>query len=352
MRGLGLALLAGLPLYSVGRVLSAIAGTSSSGRRVAVSAAVGGTAGALLVGLVLVSSLMPVSMYGFCLVALSGAALVHGRVLDRRPEEHLVDEGPSLFGQVQVVDRRWGTPRRSQRLLLVGGRLVGGTEEDEALRPWESAAAALLPRTHGDERPVLVIGGSSVVLINRLMAEGIPVVVVERNVVVRRMTRRHFGLGEGSQEGASRKVFEGDELPDGDLFRAVVVDGAALSSGEPIYLPTSSELRRFRDLTARDGFLLLGGDDPTHLLGEEAQAVLRARTAPAGWTEATIYRSLDGEKPGDGLMAFGAVAAFPRRIGEMMRVELPGQKPIPIEDLAPEGDPDALSLEGTVDEKA
>ena len=50
-------------------------------------------------------------------------------------------------------------------------------------------------------------------------------------------------------------------------------------------------------------------------------------------------------------MALGAVADFPRRIGEMVRVEPTGRPPISVEDLAPNQAPEALSLEGEVDEQ-
>ncbi len=90
-RGLGLALLGGLPLYASGTVLGALdvvdrgnpdsheapAGTRT-GTPVGAFAALGASAGVLTTGLVLLASLQPVSILLVCVVLVSAGALLHG----------------------------------------------------------------------------------------------------------------------------------------------------------------------------------------------------------------------------------------------------------------------------------
>lgn len=338
-RGLGLAFLAALPLYGSGTVLGAI-GVSRPGRAVgvAVAAAAGAAAGAVLTGVILVPSVYPVSMYGLCLVLLSGGALVHGRVLDRHSEERLVDEESSLFGVVRVADRQWGTPRRRQRRLTVGGRLVGGTEDGVALRPWEKAAGAWLegaghPAVGEAGSPgspgggALLLGGSAVVLQARLGDAGIPLVVVERNPVLWRMTVRHFGLSR-SADGLRIETDDPMDAPLEGRYGTVVVDGAGVAPGDAVPLPSASLLRRIRGVLLPDGRLVLGGDDPDALRGEEAGRAMRQRLAGAGFTRVVAFAAAEGSGPGRALLvAGGPGASLPGELEGMTRLELPEVPP-------------------------
>lgn len=86
-RGLGLALLGGLPLYAAGAVLGALRqlrGRSdvASTSRIGAVAALGAAAGVLTTGLALIAWLRPVSILLLCVVLVSVAALLHGWILE------------------------------------------------------------------------------------------------------------------------------------------------------------------------------------------------------------------------------------------------------------------------------
>lgn len=96
-RGLGLALLAGLPLYAAGAVLGALGRIREGdpGRRttrIGAVAASGGAVGVLVTGLLLLSVLRPVSILLLCVVLVSAAALLHGWILEGPAP--LASEGP------------------------------------------------------------------------------------------------------------------------------------------------------------------------------------------------------------------------------------------------------------------
>lgn len=97
-RSIALALLGAIPLYATGALLGTMAAHRSGlGLRGPGSAAAAGAAlGAVGAGLFLVRAVVPVATHIFILVALSGGALVHGRVLDRMvpPSEPEGDEAP------------------------------------------------------------------------------------------------------------------------------------------------------------------------------------------------------------------------------------------------------------------
>jgi len=76
-RGMGLALLAALPLYATGAVLGGLA-AERPGASVGAAALLGAAAGAVLLGSVLLVRLEPISIYLLCVVLTSGAALVQG----------------------------------------------------------------------------------------------------------------------------------------------------------------------------------------------------------------------------------------------------------------------------------
>jgi hypothetical protein len=360
-RGGGLALLAALPLYAAGSALGSIAVLSDNGRGVAVAAAAGGSAGAIGMGLFLVPTLIPLSMFGFCLVALSGAALIHGRVLDGRPEEILVDEAQSLFGRVRVVDHIWGARRIRQRRLTVEGQLLGGSEDDAPLRSWELAVTAALSGDEGAEEspqpandldeevrdtrphspesepaevrpsepvgeepqaPILLLGGAGVVLIRTLLQAGRRLIVVEPNPVVQQMTVRHFGVPL-HDDGLERMTAEGlHTLPAGlPRVSAALVDGGAWWTGRPLPIPSTSALRRLRALVEDDGVLYLGGPESAPLLDTEAKALLCARAADAGWAWWAVFRGVESDAPGRGLVVLGSAQAIPTELLGMKRIE-------------------------------
>ena len=82
-QALGLALLAGLPLYAGGQLLAAISadGSGRGGGRVGAFATLGASAGVLVTGLSGLGRVGVPSLMFFMLMALSGAALVQGWLL-------------------------------------------------------------------------------------------------------------------------------------------------------------------------------------------------------------------------------------------------------------------------------
>jgi len=147
-RGVGLALLAAFPLYACGALLGAMARPIRPGapsHPIGVAAVAGAALGTILTGNVLVGMLVPVSIYAFCLVLLSGGALLHGRILATEGERHRIAATPSAFGEVGVEEWSWGSERPPERILLENGRVVAAEDLDgRPVRRWEAAALALL----------------------------------------------------------------------------------------------------------------------------------------------------------------------------------------------------------------
>jgi hypothetical protein len=328
-RGLGLALLAGGPMYGSGVVL----GTLSGGAMVptvsiGAPAAAGTAFGVVVTGWILVPYLAPLSMYAVSLVALTGGAAVHGFVLGGRSEWRLVDEEPSLFGTVRVSDRVWGRPRRVRRTLTVGGRIAGGTENGRAFRAWERAAASWVPeRLRGNGEgpgPVLLIGASAVALQGRLRGVGAPLTVVERNPVVWRMTVRHLGearTAEGTRVETGdvlEKVLE--EVP--GRFEVVVADGSGWEGS--LTFPSASLIGRVRRALRPGGLFVIGADDPRALESAEAARDIRGLFARAGFSSFATFTGVDAEGPGGLLLIAGSADThLPDQLPEMTRVALP-----------------------------
>lgn len=77
-RGLHLAGLLALPLYGLG-LCAALTLRNGEGHRVVAAGLLGGLAGVVILGTLLLPRVEPVSVYLFCLLCLSGAALLHRR---------------------------------------------------------------------------------------------------------------------------------------------------------------------------------------------------------------------------------------------------------------------------------
>jgi hypothetical protein len=165
-RGLGLAFLAALPLYSCGALLGGMSAARIQAARspVGAAAAAGAALGTVLAGYVLVATLLPLSIFAFCLVLLSASAIIHGGVVGADGERTLYAMEPTLYGPVSVEDWSWGKSRR-ERVLQENGRVRGVEDGDgRPLRRWERAVLELIagilppPRTvapPADPRTVL-----------------------------------------------------------------------------------------------------------------------------------------------------------------------------------------------------
>lgn len=328
-RGLGLALLAGGPMYGSGVILAAMSGGGlTSAVSIGAAAAGGGAVGVVLMGWILVPSLAPVAMYVVPLIALAAGAAVHAIVLRGGSEFHLVDEERSLFGLVRVYDRVWGRPERTRRILTVGGRVVGGMENGHAFRIWERALGAWVPEylNADGERldPVLLIGASAVALQGRVRGTGSPLTIVERNPVVWRMTVRHLGEprtveGTRVETGA---VLESvlDEV--GGSFSMVVSDGGGWAGG--LNLPSAGVIGSVRRALRPGGVFVIGGDDPDVLGSMEAAHDLRGLFAGSGFVHLAGFVGVDEEGPGRLMVIAGlAEARLPDQLPEMTPIAIP-----------------------------
>jgi hypothetical protein len=83
-QGVGLALLAALPMYAGGGVLGGLVAGSGEGGSVGPSVLAGAGVGILGMGAFLFPTFSPTVMLLLCLMVLSASALLHARVLDRR----------------------------------------------------------------------------------------------------------------------------------------------------------------------------------------------------------------------------------------------------------------------------
>ena len=123
-QGVGLGFLGGLPLFSLGALL----GSMGQDRRdegvglpeVGVPSVLGAAAGVFLAGTVLIPNAAPYSLYLFCLVVLSGGALLHGWVLDARPTTVVLARTPGPTGELRVERRALGARRQEIMVLLEG----------------------------------------------------------------------------------------------------------------------------------------------------------------------------------------------------------------------------------------
>lgn len=142
-RGLGLGFLAALPLFSTGSVLGALtaaparrasdlggdAGASARRGGVGAPSFFGAAAGLLFTGLYGVPILQPASLYLFCVVAVSGGALLHGWMTDRAirivpVEESETDDHFPEGRRIRRERRVRTTPPAEIRVLYLDGRVA------------------------------------------------------------------------------------------------------------------------------------------------------------------------------------------------------------------------------------
>jgi hypothetical protein len=333
-RGVGLALLAALPLYACGALLGAMPSRRWPWTRivpVGACAMAGAALGAMLAGYVLVSFLLPVSIYAFCLVLLSGGALVHGIVLTGAGERRTLMAVLSPFGRVRVEEWSWGKKARAVRVVLENERVRGAEDADGwPARRWESAALDLASRTISTSEPqsVLVLGGGIFTLARQLLGrhENVRVDVAERNPAILLAGAEHFGVP--AEHPRLRIVKRGPvtslELCPGP-YVVTLVDGAGLPSIDPVPLPGRSWLAELRDRSTERGIVMVGGIDrgPAHglplerLMSEGGSlfptlAVYGARSEPGPISRPPIMDD-PSVRPGELLLVFSpdAGADFP-----------------------------------------
>ncbi|HET9947761.1 MAG TPA: hypothetical protein VFQ22_02430, partial [Longimicrobiales bacterium] len=240
-QGIGLAVLAALPVYACGSVLagmSALAATHPSGPRrgPGAAAAIGAGMGFVLTGALLPRAPIPASLLVACLVFLSGGGMVYGVVLASWPQV-LVRASLGAGGlEVRVEDRKPEREDGGARYLLEGGHvrrrapLAGDAGPDWSLQ----LARALL--ADGDEpRRVLAVGGGASAFPAALVAErpGVSVDVLERTAAVVELAREHFDAPAPADPGGRLCVEVGnlEDLLAGvpGTYDLVLVDTSALA---------------------------------------------------------------------------------------------------------------------------
>src|SRR5688572_21668079 len=240
-----------------------MAGPESEKRStVGASAVAGATLGAILAGYVLVSTLLPVSIYAFCLVLLSGGALVHGWILNERGERTVVERVASPFGDLSVEEWWWGKTR-GVRLLVSNGRMVATEDADgRPTRAWERGAIELLSRIPAGEerREVLALGGGSLTLVKHLLEarHDLSATLVERSRALLDLALRHFAPPDRDR----LRVLQQPPFDLSDLsgpYEAVLLDAPSAAPGDPVPLPGTVALESVRNRLTNNGFLIFGG---------------------------------------------------------------------------------------------
>ena len=293
-QGVGLGLLAGLPLFSVGAVLGALASEGGEqGASTAAPASFGAALGLLLTGLYGVPSLQPASLYLFCVVAVSGGALLHGWMTDRRirvlplggsgreggPEGRAEGAGN---GRVRWERRVRNTPRAEVLVVRVEGLLADaaavdrspaeegeerGKQEGGELRvcvPWQRHVLEMIDgrARREDERdaPILLVGIGTGALLSAFEARGYSrIVALEPREDMRRPEgeRDEVVPSPGVTVRRGREEVAAAAPPDG--YALVVVNLRLLPRAGPFQGPDLSLLEELLASRSDDGIALLGG---------------------------------------------------------------------------------------------
>ena len=209
-QGLGLAVLAALPLYASGLVLAGMNAVAADDplerlRGPGAAAASGAALGFVLTGALLPRAPIPASLLVACLVLLSAGGMIYGVVLASRPVVHVRAARRSAGSEVRVEDRLRMSDGDATRYLLEGGytRRYGSLEGNGAV-PWDIVVArSVLGRREGGAR-ILYVGGGASALPDALAAEhpDVHVDVLERNPAVVELARAHFGTAEHGMSAA------------------------------------------------------------------------------------------------------------------------------------------------------
>ena len=295
-QGLGLALLAGFPLYTSGVVLGGMASLSTSqndGRWQASLATLGAALGFMITGLLLTRVPMPASLLIGCLVLLSAGGRIYGIVLGQETQVHIRAARVLKGGDVRVEDR-WVTELELRvRYLLEDGHvrqrmIVTG----EGVLPWDILIGkTLMPEEDGSWRVLLVGGGVSA--FPRMLREerGTSMIeVLERTSAVVELGRDHFDteLRSGSTERESVRIGNLEDLL-ADLqgpFDLVLVDTSALAPLGGTSALSKLAHTKLLSVLGASGVIAWGPIAPD-------QGTLEALE---GWHQVTFTRSCDSEE--------------------------------------------------------
>jgi len=248
-QGVGLALLAGLPLYACAGLFGGLAlevtGTEEGGRsRLASQGALGAALGFAAAGAFLPKAPTPSSLLVACLVMLSLGGMVYASVRAERPRRGLVARGCKGPPTVRVEEYAPRGDAPAEWLLMEGDVVrtrsasggatppVGGG----SLPPWDvDLVTAFRPGEENGAWSFLHIGGgaSSAASMARAGAPVVEVTVLERAHCVVDLGRSHFGTGlEEDREGVRVLLGNWEDhlrtLEGG--FDLIIVDGRAFEA--------------------------------------------------------------------------------------------------------------------------
>lgn len=273
-QGLGLAVLAALPLYGAGMVLggmSTAAETDPGGRLSGpgAAAATGAALGFILAGFLLPRAPMPGSLLVVCLVMLSAGGMVYGSVLGFRTELEVRARRPTTSGEVRVEDARVEVDDIAVRTLLDHEQVRRSQPVDaRPEHPWDVEVwRSWMPDLEAPVRVLLVGGGASpaphAILREHPMAQ---VDVLERTPAVVELGREYFGTGLSISTTDRLRVLVGnlDDLVselDGPYDLILIDTDALLVLGGPGGLSKQS-VARLEGLVGGNGGLRWGPDAP------------------------------------------------------------------------------------------
>lgn len=296
-QGLGLAILAALPLYATGAVLGgvgAVAGSHPGGRLPgpAAPAALGVGLGFVLTGYLLPRAPMPASLLVACLVMLSLGGMALGTVLGSRLQVQLRASRPSPGGNVRIEDRRLPSDGFAARFLLEGQhvrRRLLLSSSGEA--PWDvTIVRALMPSQESPWRVLLIGGGASSAVRTILREHPTGTVdVLERTGAVVALGREHFDteLAIARSERVNVSVGNFEDLMRGvrGEFDLVAVDTAALAPIGGVTGLSRVSRDKIVESLVPTGVLVWGPLRPEPGLPE----------VPEGWLHDTLGRESDRE---------------------------------------------------------
>lgn len=292
-QGLGLAVLAGLPLYGCGALFSGLAGEASEqgslyGARLAAVGTLGAAIGFAATGLLLPRAPTPSSLLVGCLVLLSLGGMAYGIARTGRPRRHLVAEGCAGPPPVRVEERveaggdavDWilteGPVVRAKR--RVAGPGAEPIEEDVSVAAerathladafadgsWDVAAVREQAASAGGSWRLLHVGGGASRAALMAVRDGAAVeaTVLERAHCVVDLGRSHFATGLPDQDAPASPAPAAPSQPGlrirvgnvGDAVREltgpydlVLVDGRmfdAIGGADALSLAVRDELAR------------------------------------------------------------------------------------------------------------
>jgi hypothetical protein len=300
-QGAGLALLAALPMYTGGVLLGGFVPDSGERGWMGPPALAGAGVGVLGAGYFLFPAFSPTVILLLCLMVLSGAALLHGRVLDHRVAVETVRE---LEGGVRM--ERWLRiqPPMVRIAIFVGERLrllldgTGAPAQAQEAVVWEG-----IPLWTRSKGRVLALGGGTGGVARRLAGEdpGREVLLLDRSGPLLEVVAGEVPgpAGEGLR---IRRESIGEALlrPEGSLppgpFDLILLEWGPATVGGLLDRFPPAALERVRGALGEEGLLVLFplAQDPE--AGEEGLLTL-ARDVARSFPQTVLYVGRAGSLP-------------------------------------------------------